>query len=187
MDSTWLGGLFETAGRKPAWFLVELSYTRGACFCLVCVWFVFGFCLVFVCVFFCFVYSFVLIAYVSLPLLFLLLVDSNLRVVFAFVCEACYYSVATQPATQPASLPPLTMNAVIKSSDMTPEMTTFAVQKAKEGLKKFCTENVRRLWSLLPSLLEMCFSPYACSAQQLLLLPLLLLLLLLLLLPQNTL
>ncbi len=35
------------------------------------------------------------------------------------------------------------MNAVIKSSDMTPEMTTFAVQQAKGGLKKFCTENVR--------------------------------------------
>ena len=35
------------------------------------------------------------------------------------------------------------MNAVIKSSDMDQEMTAFAVAKANEGLKKFCTENVR--------------------------------------------
>mmetsp|Transcript_54346 Transcript_54346/g.80598 ORF Transcript_54346/g.80598 Transcript_54346/m.80598 type:complete len:91 (+) Transcript_54346:109-381(+) len=33
------------------------------------------------------------------------------------------------------------MNAVIKSSDMDQEMTAFAVAKANEGLKKFCTEN----------------------------------------------
>ena len=34
------------------------------------------------------------------------------------------------------------MNAVIKSSDMSQEMAAFAVEQAKEGLKKFCTENV---------------------------------------------
>ena len=37
------------------------------------------------------------------------------------------------------------MNAVIKSNDMTPEMTAFAVEQAKEGLTKFCSENVRWL------------------------------------------